>query len=162
MSSILPLNSATPLRANPKFTRNRLLFSLIEICFIALETPQALIFVSKAFLKTTEWSDAWSTYDDLQNSTLAHEEAFRVHAQKDLDYQKDVLIPNAVQQQRSTIATLRASNDLVLDKVEQNNQELAKSIQDTVDFLRTWSKAGNDIPYQASFTKTEQREFETV
>ena len=162
MSSILPLNSATPLRANPKFTRNRLLFSLIEICFIALETPQALIFVSKAFLKTTEWSDAWSTYDDLQNSTLAHEEAFRVHAQKDLDYQKDVLIPNAVQQQRSTIATLRASNDLVLDKVEQDNQELAKSIQDTVDFLRTWSKAGNDIPYQASFTKTEQREFETV
>ena len=162
MSTILPLNSATPLKVNPKFFRNRLLFSLIEICFIALETPQALVYISKAFLKTTEWSDAWSTYHELHNSTLAQEEVFRIHAQKDLDLQKDVIIPNAVQQQRLTIATLRASNNLLLDTVEQDNQALAKSIQDTVDFLRTWSRAGNDVPYQVSFTKAQQREFEIV
>lgn len=165
VASILPLRDASTLNdfdeeeRNRKLIRNRLAFSVIPLLFIALDSPQSLRYLASYFLTVTEWSEVQSSFRQLQNKTSAYEHLFIRQSEQHLAYQQDVVIPSFFELHDLALSHAIIDNVNVLAKHEQHNLNSTMALQTTVDFLRAWSKLGNDMHYKLT-RPAEQKIYE--
>lgn len=167
VASILPLSDAPPPlvvveeeeERNRKFIRNRLVFSVIPVLFIALDSPQSLRHLASYFLTVTEWSEVRSSFRQLQNKTSAYERVFLRESEQHLVYQQDVVIPTFFELHDLALSHAVIDNVDVLAKHEQHDQNSTMALQTTVNFLRAWSKLGHDMHYELT-TPAEQTLYE--
>jgi hypothetical protein len=161
VTSILPLNDAPPTSEDVilrKFTRNRLIFSVIPLLFIALDSPQSLRFIASYFLTIVEWPEVQSSFRQLQNKVKSFEHMFRQQSEHHLGYQQEVIIPTFFKPHDLALSEAVATNLDVLIRHSQYDKNSTTALQTTVDFLRAWSKLGHDMHYK--LTPAEQTIYE--
>lgn len=164
MTSILPISQGTDLEVevNHKFVRNRIMFSLVELVFIALVSVQTLRRISHSLFTIPALEEVQDSFRRLQNATSLYIDAFSNASQDDVARQKEVVIPNAIQIEHHGIAQSRFANNISLNIREQHDISSTMLLQTKVDFLRKWSKAGHDLPYLETYSQVERRKFEYI
>ena len=145
----------TPPLFRAPYNRNRVLFGLFDIVLILANSITLHRYIAQHIIKVPETETVLNIKSDLFNRTEQFSLNFLQYVEEKGAATRMSIETSLVNQSTALQTKVDANAGTVRLQLDQES-EIRYTYATTADYLRAWTKGGNELPYHSSTTETEQ------